>query len=374
VPADLLLSDDPPPRRRRPRWVDGLGLTAVVGGMVAVGLLGDRGPRAAPEPTTTTTSTTVDRPAPAPAPTTTSTTAGPTFVAKRLQEETDTTLLLLDDARQAIRLLDVDTGLLRPVLLPPGYTTIGTGEGFLVASPGRVWLVRIGGDGDEIVHGTTDEEHALVPAGPAHAWFTSPSGVRGRVEELGADGTPTGRTIDVPGESFVAAGLDDGVVVSQAGSLTYVPVEGEPRALGHGEVLGGDAHTIVRSSCEALHCQLDVVDARTGRSRPVTGVPEPRATLVGGGVASGDGRWLAVTIYDADTGVATLIGVDLTTGRGRVLDRGTALAKAFAVTGPTLFTIDRGRLRAYDVTTGANREFSDVEATDVTQLVATVRR
>ncbi|MCU1373433.1 MAG: hypothetical protein JWO68_719 [Actinomycetia bacterium] len=373
MPVDLLLSDDPPPRRRRPRWVDGLGLTAVVGGMLAVGLLGDRGPRDAPEPTTTT-STTADRPAPAPAPTTTSTTAGPTFVTKRLQEETDTTLLLLDDARQAIRLLDVDTGLLRPVLLPPGYTTIGTGEGFLVASPGRVWLVRIGGAGDEIVHGTTDEEHTLVAAGLAHAWFTSPSGVREKIEELGADGTRTGRAITLPGQSYVAAGLDEGVVVSQGGSLTYVPVRGRLRALGHGEVLGGGGHVIVRSSCEALRCHLDVVDTANGRSRPVTGVPEPQATLGGGGVLSGDGRWLAVTVYDADTGVATLVGIDLTTGRGRVLNRGTAIAKAFAVTGPTLFTIDRGRLRAYDVTTGANREFSDVEATDVTQLVATVRR
>jgi hypothetical protein len=89
-------------------------------------------------------------------------------------------------------------------------------------------------------------------------------------------------------------------------------------------------------------------------------------------VVSRDGRWFAVTLYDTLDGVATLVAIDLTSGRGRVLNRGTARPKVFAVTGRTLFTIDRGRLQAYDAGTGSNREFSDLDTVAVSRLAATI--
>jgi hypothetical protein len=256
--------------------------------------------------------------------------------------------------------------------MPSGYAVAGTRAGFLIAAPKRLWLVRISELEVGATNATAEGEHILVPAGLEHAWFTTPSAVSQVVAELGPDGAETGRIIMLPGQTQVVAGLDDGVVASQAGSLTYVPAEGEPRALGSGEVLGGGGHSIVRTSCEGLHCRVDLVDVRTGRSRAVTGVPEPQATLDGGGLVSGDGRWFAVTLYDADDGIPTLVSIDLTTGRGRVLNRGSARPKAFAVSGPTLFTIDRGRLLAFDADTGSNREFSDLDASNVSRLAATV--
>ncbi|MCU1378789.1 MAG: hypothetical protein JWN29_1772 [Acidimicrobiales bacterium] len=376
--SDLFLSDDPPPRRNRPRWVDALGLTALVIGMIAIGVLGDRGSKDATSVPTTTTTTRSRTPTtrsaevgPNPSSQTTTTQAVPTVIAKRLQEETDTSLVLLAD-EQPPRLLEVDTGIVRPLLMPTGYAVTGTSAGFLIAAPKRLWLVRISELEVGATYATSEGEHLLVPAGLKHAWFTTPSAVRQVAAELGPDGAETGRTITLPGQTQVVAGLDDGVVASQAGSLTYVPAEGEPRGVGSGQVLGGGGDSIVRTSCEALHCRVDLVDVRTGRSRSVTGVPEPQPTLDGGGLVSADGRWFAATLYDAADGIPTLVSIDLTTGHGRILNRGSARPKAFAVTGRTLFAIDRGRLLAFDAATGSNREFTDLDASNVSRLAATV--
>jgi hypothetical protein len=375
--SGLFLDDaePPPPKRGRPRWVDGLGLTAVVLGMVAVGVLGDRGSRddGPPATSSTTTSTVATTTAPLPPPSTTT-----TVRFAPLATPTRTRLLLLQAGSRSSVVVDVDAGTSQPAPSAiTGVDGVGTTAGLLGLRNGVLSLVRLSAD----LRTTQTEgrplparEYVLAPVGRSGAWVTAQDGVEVVTDLVGPDGTDTGKVIRLRPQAFVAAGFPDGVVVDQGGSLTWVPVTGRPRPLGNGSVFGAGDGRIVRNSCVELRCRLDVVEVRTGAARPVTGIPEVQASArpVAGSAVGGDGTWVVAAGFDAADGYAFVFTVDLRTGAARVLNRGGAGFVATAVEGPWVFQVDdvRHALVAYDHRTGDEVVVRSLDDLDVTGLVA----
>ncbi|MCU1378787.1 MAG: hypothetical protein JWN29_1770 [Acidimicrobiales bacterium] len=365
--AELLLGDDPPPPKRRPRWVDVAGLTAVVGGILAIGIVGDRGGTdESVVPSTTTT--TIGRPAPGPQPMPTAATVptAPISVGRVLTQDTRTTLLVLGQSTP--RVFDVDRGILREVAGPTGADAVGVRGAFLFSNPNGLGLLPVdGGPARAFDPEERSPGGPLVAAGPDRVWVTAPSDDGGlTARELGIDSRPTGRQLSLPRGTVVEGAVDDGLVVSQLGSLTFIDAEGGRGVdLGPGAMVATNGRTLARLACRVLRCQLELVDPHTGRSAAVEGLPPvARAS----GTFSASGRWLAALVVSGnDRGF--LVVIDVVNHRvGPGIDSGDAFA--FAAYEEVLFVVEASRLRAYDLPSATRHDFSDLVLPAAQRLVA----
>jgi hypothetical protein len=318
-PSDLFLSDDPPPRRARPRWLDALGLTVVVGAMVGVGVLGDRGSKDE-RPTTPTTASTTTTTSPfrrgrpyvsttstEPLPTTT-TTIG--FAPPRFA--TGSVLLVMGPTDWL--LVDVDGGTARQVAVRQGYGAVALEDGFLVPNQADVTFVGLDGEATALP----------IPTGAQATWFEAGSSGRLwklRNDETGVSATEidrqdrsTGRVLRLPAGVNVVGVVRGDFVVSAHGTLALVDSDtGRARALGHGEPVAVGGGRLVRVACQLLDCRYEVVDVATGR---VWGIPDlPAAGWFNGGKVSPDGRWVAL-LLPTETGEVVLRVQALDPGAG----------------------------------------------------------
>jgi hypothetical protein len=372
--SDLFLSDDPAPRRSRPRWVDGLGLAAVVLGIVAIGVLGDRGsPGREPAPTTTTSTTSTTSP-----PRSTTTSSEPSTTSTTLVQQLDghiavpTGALVLVWTGSTLTLIDVDAGSARRIEASPGYGLVGLDDGFLLPTGTAYRLLPAdGGDLVDVPLVLSTDTMRLERAGPHTVWtFTSSPGNRTDGNEVDTRGRPTGRRFHLPAGVFVAEVVDGGVIAYARGSIVFVDGRDRARGLGTGEILAAGGRTLVRVTCEVLRCRTDVVDITTGRSHTVP-VPDDLAN----GFAqqtelSPDGRWLASSL-NSQLGGQRLVVVDLRTGRSWTADGiDSQAAIAFSPGSDVVFTTSTGSLCAFEVATSDRSCLDGLQAGQVGQLVA----
>jgi hypothetical protein len=184
--------------------------------------------------------------------------------------------------------------------------------------------------------------------------------------ELGVDSHATGRQLSLPRETVVEGAVDNGLVVSQLGSLTFVDAEGgRGHDLGAGTVVAVNGRTLARLACRILRCQLELVDVQSGRSAAIEGLPPvARAT----GTFSASGRWLAALVVSGNDR-AFLVVVDVVNHRvGPSIDNADAFA--FAAYEEVLFVAEASRLRAYDLPSATRHDFPDLVLPAAQRLVA----
>lgn len=346
--SELLLGDDPPPPKGRPRWVDGLGLAAVVAGMLAIGILGDRDGRddsARPPATTTTTARPPRRIPTRPTTTTLVTVPPPLAVGRPLAADTGTVLLL--QGQELAQVYDVDAGVVRRLRLSQsGFPAFGVPGGFLLGGRRELELLPV-------ASGTTTSFSLEVrgsswPVGVSSrgVWVQGPGGLL----EVGFDGRPTGREHRLPVSAYAAGVLEGGVVVAQYDSLTLLEPDGGRRSLGHGVLWGHGGDTVAAVTCELLACELRVLDARTAAVRTALDLGPEAGQLAEQGQVSPDGRWLVYRSFEGQ--VRGLVAVDLDTGRVRSIpSSGEVATWAFARQGSLLFAASNNDLAAYDLVT-----------------------
>jgi hypothetical protein len=368
---ELLLGDAPPPPKRRPRWLDAAGLAAVVAGILAIGVLGDRGSRDEAPPTTTTTTTPAVQPRPGPAivePAPRVTTA-PIAVGRTLAEDTGTTLLVLGQSTP--RLFDVDAGVLREVPAATSSDAVGVRGGFVLSNPNG--LSTLAANGTEVRPFDAEGLRLggqVVAAGADRVWVTTQSDDGGlSARELGTDGRPTGRQLSLPRNVTVEGATDDGLVVSQVGSVTFVDADGgSGRDLGAGMVVAVGPRTVARLGCHVLRCRLELVDVRTGRSQLVEDLP---AVARARGAFSPSGRWLAAKV-EVGNDRSFLVVIDVVGHRaGPGIEDGDAFAFAGrAAHHDVLFVAGSSRLVAYDLPDATPHAFPDLVLPTAQRLVA----
>lgn len=384
---DLFLSEDPPPRRARPRWVDGAGLAAVVLGILAIGILGDRGDRGAPRPPTTTTPTTTasafrrGRP-PDPTTTTASTVPEPTTTTTiRLTPPLpfrSRTVLLVGTGGSVPTLVDVDGGTARRVELDgphQGFGGIATDVGFLLPGPFGIGVIpnREGPPTSLTIDaGGAPSGRSLVASGFRTFWSTVGDAADGRIHgvEWHLDGTPTGRRADLPPGVYVAGWVEGGLVVAGHGSIALLdPGSGRVRSLGTGEVVTSGAHWVVRFTCHLLQCGIELLDVRTGRARSLPDVPLVTG-YVDSGAVSADGRWIALSLFHSE-GEGVLAVTDTRTGRGWSTSEVAPNAPvAFSPDGRLVFSWRAGRLCAYTVEDGTPYCFTGLDVSNAQLFLA----
>lgn len=364
---ELLLGEDPPPPKRRSRWVDVMGLAAILGGMVAVGVLGDRGEREERAEPTPATSTTARAPEWVPNASTSSTARVPTTVPQAyslgaLTDRLTATTLLVRRASRS-ELLDVDTGEVIPVMGAEVGQPFPVRGGFVLAGR-QLELLRVSGERVPVreLDGTWP-----VATTVATVWLQAGAQV---VEET-LEGRPTGRALPVPFGSYLAHVTDGGGVVGQAGSLTFVPFSGRPRTMGSGVPLAAEGEVLARISCEVLRCRLELVDLGDGTARRVEGIPDVGAE-VGQAPMSPDGRWLVVQASTPD-GTWHLVDVDAARANPVAGVWGPGPI-ALAAGGDYLFSVGFRELRVHDLRTGAWSTVEGIDVGDVHSIHATGTR
>jgi hypothetical protein len=348
--SDLFLSDDPPPRRARPRWLDALGLAAVVGAMVAVGVLGDRGgrdDRATPTTSSTTTTTSPFRRGRPFAPTTTA----PTTTAELtpISDRPTGALLGTSDGGQ-FAIVDVDRQRVTTVpFAGGGMGVLGTPAGFVLAGQGRFVLWPAGGGEPTEVQATVDDATPLFGEGDRF-WAVHPEGDGTTATEHRLDGTTTGTLVHVPGGSTIVGTWAEGLVVSGGGALTAVVANDDAlHELGTGDYVASRGHQLARVRCPLLRCSLEVVNVPSGKARRLPGAPVEGVFT---GTFSPDGRWLAYVLGRQDA--TEVVVVDLSSG---AVSRSESLTQtyaqvAFAPDSRTLFRMQEAQLCATRLDTG----------------------
>ena len=346
--SELLLGDDPPPPKGRPRWVDGLGLAAIVAGMLAIGVLGDRGSRdeATRPPATTTTTARAPRRLPSgPATTTPATVPPPLAVGRPLTADTGTVLLL--QGQETTQVYDVDAGMVRRLRLSQsGFPAFGVPGGFLLGGRRELELLPLGSG--KTTSFSLELRGSSWPVGVSSrgVWVQGPGGLL----EVGFDGRPTGRHHELPASAYPAGVLERGLVVAQYDSLTLLEPDGERRSLGHGVLWGHGGDTVAVVTCELLACELRALDIRTGAVRTTLDLGAEAGQLAEPGQISPDGRWLVYRSLEGQ--VRGLVAVDLDTGGVRSIpSSGEVATWAFARQGSLLFAASNNDLAAYDLVT-----------------------
>lgn len=154
---------------------------------------------------------------------------------------------------------------------------------------------------------------------PGHVWELRHRANGVQLVEVAADGTPSGREVELPVWNGALHTVAGGFVTDVFGSVTFVDVAtGEGRELADGITIAGAGDLVAVLDCEAFDCELVVIDLggrsvlRRASDRAVMGWP--------GGTLSPDGRWLAYLVHD-DGGVPRAVIVDLATGAERDLGR-----------------------------------------------------
>ena len=340
--------------------MDVLGLAAVVGGMVAVGVLGDRDDRedrAARDPTTTS------GPRRIPYSSTSSTATVPTTVPRaytvtsRFEGPTGTALLVIRTT--AAEVIDVDSGRVTPVTAADGSQPFPVRGGFVLAGA-RLDLLLASGERQPV---RALEDTWPVGTTSETVWLRSGA----RIFEQTLGGEETGRGVAVPWDAYASHVADGGVVIGQAGSLTFLPFDGSPRSLGAGVPLATGGDVLAKVACELLRCRLELVDLRDGGTRVITGIPAV-ASEIGHAPMSPDGRWLVVQPATLD---ATWYLVEVRTARANPIPGiWGAGPLALAPSGDVLFSISFGELRIHDLDSGAAYDVKGFDATGVQSIHA----
>jgi hypothetical protein len=379
--SDLFLTDDPPPRRSRPRWVDGLGLLAIIGGMVAVGLLGDDGPKDVPGPASTTTSTTAQptttrdteatTTSTSEAPTTTTTAPVAGHLVPRLPFAAHAAVLLTTGS--SVVLLDLDAA--RTMQVPTGATTVGipVAHGFVLPRSSGFRVLSVDGsvtDVDDVgaVGGT------VMASGARSVWVVRERATNGlfagsSVVEVDLHGVTTGRHVELPNEVFPVGPVDAGLVVNGRETLSFVDgTTGKVRDLGTGEIGAVGGHWMVRDTCLRLTCQTYLVDTRNGRSRILDDAPR-RTSYPRQYGFSPDGRWLA-RFHISAGGRSSLTVTRVPDGRSWTADDVPDGPFGFSPDGRLLLVIDGGDLCALETVDGT-RHCTPLGVTDVQGLAVT---
>jgi hypothetical protein len=267
-------------------------------------------------------------------------------------------------------MIDLDTGAVRDVAGASGFDAAGLRGGFLLTDPHGLGFLPADGRPAEPFQADTGRFGGRVASSdPDRVWLANESDDGGLLaQEYDPAGRATGRRLSLPRTVSIEGALDDGLVVSQAGSLTYVDVEGRGHDLGPGTVVAARGRTIARVSCAVLRCRLDLVDVPTGRSRPVDGLPP---VAQGYGTFSPDGRWLAVTLLTGNER-AFLVVIDVVEHRvGPGIEDGDAFAFADA---DTLVVAARDGLRSYDLPAADGRHIAELDLRGASRLVAAPTR
>ncbi|MCU1373432.1 MAG: hypothetical protein JWO68_718 [Actinomycetia bacterium] len=371
---ELFLSDDPPPTKGRPRWVDAVGLAAVVGVILAVGVLGDRGSRhpAAPAPTTTSTTTSAfDRGTPYERTTTTeppSTTTTIVRLSPALPFPTHAVLLLNNGSGLPL-LVDVDAATATRVSSAT-WGAVAVGNQFVLPGEGSFQVLPASGRPATTVEASmTAGPQQLLASGPGTFWSSRNGPGEVQMTELDLAGRSTGRKVTVPAGAYVAGVVDAGLVVAHHGSLTLIEVaSGRPRDLGTGEVVAARGQRIARQRCLLLRCRLELVDTRTGRSRPIPGLATVNGYL-SRGAFSADGRWLAYTLTDENGERLTAVAID--GGRTRTTEpSGSTVPLAFSPDGSVLFSVTGTQLCAWVLETDARHCMDGLSSAGVMEMAA----
>jgi hypothetical protein len=355
--SDLFLSDDPPPRRSRPRWVDGIGLGALVLGIVAIGVLGDRGSSdRTPAPATTTSTTSPFRRGTHYSSTTTAPEPSTTVVVQQLPDagipEPTRSVVLLSSGGSVI-LVDVDRATVERLPVASGGGMLGVDEGFVLPAGDRFQVLPSHGlpattvEVDEVGLLTGQ----LLASGPHAFWAVSGGDSGGRAVELDTAGGRTGRRVEVPSGHYVAGVLDAGLVLGGHGSLTFVDgTTGRRRALGTGDLLAVGGRWIVRQSCEVLVCRVELVETTTGQARLLPALPAEDGYLQLGKL-SPDGRWLAASFAQGAGGLRLSV-VHLADRRTWTIEVDGRAPFEFSPDGKVLFVPRDGDLCAYETSSG----------------------
>ncbi|MCU1378788.1 MAG: hypothetical protein JWN29_1771 [Acidimicrobiales bacterium] len=373
--AELFLSDDPPPRKGRPRWLDGAGLGGVVAVMLAVGVLGDRGPKdqTAPAPTTTTsttspfrTGTPYDQTTTTEAPTTTTSVLR---LGPLLPFQTDTVLLL--NGGSTPMLVDVDAGTAMRIPVANSFGALAVGGGFVLPGQGSFQLLPSSGLPVTTVAAPVNMGHNRLMAGSSRTFWTTTEQLDGvEVVELGLDGAGTGRKVVLPVGAYVAGALDGALVVNSHGSLTLVDHTGRRRALGTGDVVAARGRTVARQSCALLRCRVELVDTVTGRARVVPELADVTGYL-GGGAFSPDGRWLAYVLSTSGGGGQITV-LDTAGGESwSAPEADNQLPFTFSPDSRVLFSVNAGQVCARVLATGDQHCLEGLGSSGAQEIVAT---
>ncbi|MCU1488124.1 MAG: hypothetical protein JWN67_4870 [Actinomycetia bacterium] len=372
--SDLFLSDDPPPRRSRPRWVDAFGLAAVVLGIVAIGVLGDRSsPGRAPAPTTTTSTTSAFRRGTPyrstttfPEPSTTTTAPGPQPLSSfGIPYPTDS-IVLVSSGASVVR-IDVDGATVERLRVVSGGGMVGLADGFVLPDGDGFQLLPTRGASTTPIETEGGGLQGGFFASGAHTFWSITGFDDGTTAtERDTAGKLTGRRVQLPPQLYVAGVVDAGVVVGGHGSLTFVDATtGHRRSLGTGDLLAVGGRSIVRQSCELLECRVDLVDTSTGRARSFPHLRQESGYLQLGRF-SPDGRWVALSFGDR-TGYFHLSVVHLADGRSWTVDATTPAPFEFSPSGNALFVAEGSELCAYETSSGV-KHCLDIGQTSVQML------
>jgi hypothetical protein len=270
-------------------------------------------------------------------------------------------------ARGDLLELDVDTGQMTTTQIPGsnsgGGATIVAGGDWAMVQPWNAnssFVVPQGATPVDITSSNPFFGGVFRGPDPDTLWMTESNRFTGAVERLnlvGLDGEPLGRSIDLRGWWPSQSDLAGGVVV-QAGGGIYVVSEAGARRVADGELVGaGLNHFLVRACDEALACGLFLIDRATGERRQVPVIQVDGLAQYYGWTGtdsasiSPDGSAAILFGLDGDGQVASLLGTG--TGVYRSLTRMTdSFSVAWSADSRYVVYTDSQTLKVYDITTG----------------------
>lgn len=251
-----------------------------------------------------------------------------------------------------------------PPLLTGGPVALVVGDGRVLVRPWDAvagYLFPRDGQARRLISGPLGFAGPAIPGPrPGRVWVEVPEHPGG-MRLVGLDGAPTGDTIQLPSEEWVALVVGDGagypLVQTEHGAYDVRPT-GRHRVTRGSVVAIGPTRWLVHPCPVGAGCGLALVDRRTGARRavpPVCPVRQLPAAVPRSGTISPDGHTAVLFCVGSDfTRMPYLL--DVTTGRSQRLhlrlERGDP-GLVWAPNSRWLFTIDAdGQLTAVDAHDG----------------------
>jgi hypothetical protein len=249
-----------------------------------------------------------------------------------------------------VTLLDLDTGERTPAA--------GLSGGYFVPRRGGVVIV---GTVSQALFVADPHESSSISLGPAslvlaaaeedRVWLVNydPAGQAVMVREADTTGAVLAGPFAVGAAANIVGAVRDGVIASEHGSIYLLRADGSAHRLGTGDPLGAGGDSVLAVTCDdRLQCGAVVIDARSGRSLPVTGLEHADESGFQAQI-SPDGRTAA--LYDLVGGEQVLRLIDLASGQ--VTNVTTAITNGRQPAGPAGLTFSADSRWLFGSTGGA---------------------
>lgn len=283
-------------------------------------------------------------------------------------------LTLVVGHRERLALIDMATGDIRQVQLPPSSRPPpGVGAMFSVGPDVIVnhhnTVIRLTpGEGSPVR--VAEDRRAIPTFDDASIWISDEltSAVASTAARVALDGAILDR-VRLPAVSRPVAGTADGLVVSSPGSITLVKGDGAEEITSSGDLIATNGRQVARVDCDAALRCLIVLGTLDNPDQARTPLDEENMPAGYFGLPTGayspDGRWVAVPLYQID-GAGTLerpwiTVIDAATGAEAVRVQGpftqafSALPLAWSPDSEWLFVASQDGITSWNATTGQTR-------------------